>query len=95
MGATGHAAKPSVARRIARRLSAGVTIFDEDPMEGGLTVGRWLRLWSHIHQPTGFGWMRTEWPDGGCLIEQPAIAVEMLELVGDEFMKEAQVRSGK
>jgi len=71
-----------------------VTVFDEDPMEGGIEVVKWLRLWSQTNQPTGFGWMRTEWPDGGCLIDQPAIAVEMLELVGDEFMKEAQAKSG-
>lgn len=93
MGEAGHPAKPFLARRIAHRLSAGVTVFDEDPMEGGLSVGRWLNLWSLINQPTGFGWMRTEWPDGGSLIDQPAIAVHMLELVGDEFMKEAKARS--
>lgn len=65
-------------------------------MEGGLSVAQWLQVWSQIHQPTGYGWMRTEWPDGGCLLEQPAIAVKMLDLVGEEFMKEeAKARAGK
>lgn len=63
-------------------------------MEGGLSVSKWLQLWSHIYQPTGFGWVRMEWPDGGSLIEQPAIGVAMLELVGDEFMKEARAKTG-
>lgn len=72
-----------------------MTVFDEDPMEGDISVGKWLQVWSQIYQPTGFGWMRLEWPDGQCLLEQPAIAIEMLDLVGDEFMKEAQAKSGK
>lgn len=95
MGGESYPKKPFITRRIAQRLSAGVTVFDEDPMEGGRSVGQWLGLWSRINQPTGFGWMRTEWPDGGCLIDQPSIAVHMLELVGEEFMKEAQAKSAK
>lgn len=63
-------------------------------MEGGLSMSQWLTIWSHIHQPTGYGWVRTEWPDGGCFVDQPAIAVEMLELVGDEVMREAKARTG-
>lgn len=88
-------AKPLIARRIAQRLSAGVKVHDEDPMEGGISVANWLRLWVQINQPTGFGWMRIEWPDGGCLLDQPAIAIEMLDLVGEQFMKEAQAQIGK
>lgn len=41
--------------------------------------------------------MRVEWPDGQSLLEQPAIAVEVLELVGEQIVKaarEAQARSG-
>ena len=95
MDRAGQPSKPSIARRIAQRLSAGVEIHDVDPMEGGLSIPQWLQIWSQIHQPTGFGWMRTEWPDGRCLLEQPAIAVKMLELVGNEFMKEeARAKTG-
>jgi len=64
-------------------------------MEGGLSIEQWVRLYAQIHQPTGFGWARTEWPDGGCLMDQPAIAVEMFDLIDDEFTKEAQAKSGE
>jgi hypothetical protein len=85
----GSPRKPSVAQRIAQRLAAGVTVFDVDPMEGGLSVSQWMQLWQLTHEPNGFGYVRTEWPDGGSLLEQPAIAVEMLALVGVEITKEA------
>jgi hypothetical protein len=64
-------------------------------MEGGLSIATWLRLWCLINQPTGFGWMQTEWPDGGSLLDQPAIALDMFDIVGYEFMKEAQAKSAK
>jgi hypothetical protein len=38
---------------------------------------------------------RMEWPDGSCLMDQPAIAVRMLDIVGDELLKEARASSGK
>lgn len=95
MAGTSKPAKPSVARRIAQRLCAGVTVHDVDPMEGGISVRQWLDLWMRIHQPVGFGWMRTEWPDGRCLLDQPAIAVAMLDLVGEQFVKEARAQPVK
>jgi hypothetical protein len=64
-------------------------------MEGGLSIRQWLDLWLLTHEPTGSSWMRTEWPDGGCLLDQPAIAVEMLDLVGSQFIKEASERPGQ
>jgi len=85
------AARPLVARRIARRNAAGVTVFDEDPLEGGLTVIQWIELWLQTHD----NGRRTEWPDGGCLLDQPAIAVAMLGIVGDELLEEAKARAGK
>ena len=94
MGEAGRPAKPSVARRIAQRLAAGVMVHDVDPMEGGYSVLYWLQLWIQIHQPTGFGWIRIEWPAGGTLFDQPAIAVAMLDLVGEQLRKEAQVKPG-
>jgi hypothetical protein len=87
MDITGDAAKPFIARRIASRIAAGVTVFDEDPREGGLTIRQWIELWTQTHEQG----RRTEWPDGGCLLEQPAIAVTMLELVGDA-LEEAKAR---
>jgi hypothetical protein len=91
-------AKPSVSRRIAQRLASGVTVHDADPMDGGLSVSQWMQLWQYTNQPTGFGFVRTEWPNGTSLLEQPALGVEMLELVGEQIMKaaqEAQARSGR
>lgn len=83
--------KPLVSQRIAQRLAAGVTVFDEDPMDGGYSVSQWMDLWQYTHE-RGY---RTEWPDGGSLMEQPAISVRMLELVGMQILKqEAQARAG-
>lgn len=95
MADTGDTAKPSIARRIAQRLASGVTVHDKDPMEGGLSVPQWMQIWQNTNQPTGFGFSRIEWPDGRSLLEQPAIGVEMLELVGEQIMKEAQARAGR
>jgi hypothetical protein len=89
MACEGGAGKPFLARRIAQRLAAGVTVFDDDPLEGGLSVSQWMQMWQLTHASNGFGFVRTEWPDGGFLLGQPAIAVEMLELVGVELIKEA------
>lgn len=90
MGGEGLAEKPFIARRVAVRIAAGVTVFDEDPREGGLTMRQWIDLWIYTHDKG----QRTEWPDGGCLLEQPAIAVAMLDLVGDA-LREAAEQAGK
>jgi len=79
-----------ISRRIAGRLAAGVTVFDEDPRDGGLTVRQWIDLWLNTHD----NGRRTEWPDGRCFIEQPAIAVTMLNIVG-EALREAAEQAGK
>lgn len=98
MGAEGSSAKPSVSRRIAYRLATGVKVFDQDPIDGGLSVSQWMEIWQLTNQPTGYGFTRIEWPDGGSLLDQPALGVEMLELVGEQIMKvamEAQARSAR
>lgn len=51
---------------------------------------QWMELWIYTHDRG----RRTEWPDGRSLLDQPAIAVSMLDLVGDELTKEAQARAG-
>lgn len=86
--------KPSVTRRIAHRLAAGATVHDEDPMDGGLLVSQWMQLWQHTHQSNGFGIVRTGFPDGLSLMEQPALAIAMLDLVGERIVAEAKERSG-
>jgi hypothetical protein len=90
MAVEGNPRKPSVSRRIAQRLASGVTVFDPDPMDGGLAVIQWMQLWQQTHDMG----RRTEWPDGKCLLEQPALGVAMLDLVGEQLMKEAQAHSG-
>jgi len=66
-------------------------VHDPDPMDGGLSVPQWMQLWYGTHE----GGRRTEWPDGRSLIEQPSIAVEMLDLVGEQIMKEATAQPVK
>jgi hypothetical protein len=87
----GDAEGPFIARRIASRIATGVTVLDADPLEGGLTIQKWIDLWLNTHDQG----RRTEWPDGGCLLQQPAIAVAMLDLVGTELIKEAEAQAGK
>jgi hypothetical protein len=54
-------------------------------------VRQWMELWMYTHDRG----RRTEWPDGGCLMDQPAIAVHMLDLVGEELLKEAPGSTGQ
>lgn len=90
MDREGVPAKPLISRRIAFRTATGVTVFDEDPRDGGLTIRQWIDLWLYTHDQG----RRTEWPDGGCFLEQPAIAVAMLDIVG-EALREAADKAGK
>ena len=73
--------KPLVTRRIVGRRLDGVTVFDDDPMDGGVSVEVWTRLWNACHEP-GFSGLRfVAWPDGKALLEQPAIVVEMFDVL--------------
>ncbi len=90
MARKGDPRKPSISRRIAQRLAAGVTVHDDDPMDGGYSVSQWIELWQYTHERG----VRSEWPDGGSLMDQPAIAVKVLDLVGVEITKEAQAAAG-
>jgi len=53
-------------------------------MDGGLLVSQWIDLWQFTHDRG----MRIEWPDGGCLMDQPSIGVRMLDLVGEQLLKQ-------
>jgi hypothetical protein len=44
-------------------------------------------LWFSVHQHTGLGLVRMEWPDGKSLVEQPAITIHMFELLTQEIQK--------
>jgi hypothetical protein len=42
-------------------------------------------------------WVRLEWPDGGCYIDQPNVAIEVFDWIRDEAiirMKE-KLKNGK
>lgn len=54
-------------------------------------VRQWIQLWMYTHDRG----RRTEWPDGGALMDQPSLGVHMLDLVGEELLKEAEKRSGQ
>jgi hypothetical protein len=49
----------------------------------------WLEIWSGCHTSGFAGPMRLAWPDGKSLIEQPAIAVKVFDMVGDQVSKSA------
>ncbi len=61
----------------------------------GLSIETWQGLWYSCHAFGMGGPQRLEWPDGRCLIEQPAIVVRMFELFADRFAKEAVKDRGK
>lgn len=52
-------------------------------------------MWFASHSPTGMGgYVRTAWPDGRSLLEQPAIVVEVFsiitKLVYDEMKRQQE-----
>jgi hypothetical protein len=59
-----------------------VTVFDADPMDGGFSIEAWLRLWGACHEAGMNGPSMIAWPDGGALLGQPAIVVEVFDLIG-------------
>lgn len=65
------------------RLLEGVSVFDVDPMDGGLSVRGWLQLWDACHTAGYAGPQLVAWPDGRPLIDQPRLTVEMFALVGE------------
>ena len=63
-------------------------------MEGGLSVSAWVVLWKQCHAMTGDGVWRVAWPDGGALIDQPALTVSMFDVVTAVVM-EARNSNGR
>jgi hypothetical protein len=50
----------------------------------------WLTLWQGCHVP-GFGSaVRTAWPDGKSLIEQPAITIAVFDMISNQQTKAAK-----
>lgn len=61
----------------------------------GFTEKAWISMWFASHAPTGMGgYARVAWPDGGCLLAQPAIVVEVFsvitKLVYDEMKRQQE-----
>jgi hypothetical protein len=69
---------------------AGLAPFAEpvDPLEGGLDVDSWLRLWKCCHAATGQGIWRTSWPDDTCALQQPALTIAMFDVLSNIVAKE-------
>ena len=64
-------------------------------MVGGFTASTWLGMWFACHGTTGMGgFTRLEWPDGGCLLAQSAITVEVFavinKLVSEEMARQRE-----
>lgn len=45
----------------------------------------WLDLFALCHQPVDGGWLRTAWPDGRPLLEQPWPQVAAFRVIADEL----------
>lgn len=56
-------------------------------MDGGVTVLGWIMLWQ------GCRMMGPAWPNGGGVIDQPAVTVRMFELISEEAHKAWQTSS--
>ena len=59
-------------------------------MVEGMPVVAWVGLWMSCHAFIQGSEVRTEWPDGGSLLMQPAITVAMFSLVSGEMAKEME-----
>jgi hypothetical protein len=44
-------------------------------------VSGWIELWTWCHAPGFAGPVRTAWPDGRSLLEQPAVVVRVFDLI--------------
>jgi hypothetical protein len=75
----------------------GSTAESEVVEVAGLDVGTWLSLMLATHQAEITErngrkvtlLKRIEWPDGGPLLEQPSIQVDMFRVLVSEYVKEA------
>jgi len=61
-------------------------------VEGGLSIGQWMALWGKCHAWVMGCPMRLQWPDGGSLMDQPALTVEMFELIESEWLEELEAQ---
>ena len=50
----------------------------------------WVALWDASHGPDG---TRLAWPDGGCLLTQPAIVVRVFSLVTEIAVSVAKAKA--
>jgi hypothetical protein len=48
---------------------------------GGLEAAAWMKMYEHTHN----GFVRTEWPDGGCYLKQKQITVDVFDLIQAEM----------
>jgi hypothetical protein len=65
-----------------------------DPMEGGRSMYAWLQLFQLSYAVTQMGLWRLSWPDGGPTLEQPALLVDMFDLIHDTMMKVSKANAG-
>jgi hypothetical protein len=81
---------PKITRQLVRRLAQGAPQLAEpqDPLDGGLSIVDWCRLWKMCHAVTGNGIWLIQWPDGRSLLEQPSLLLEMFEIIEDQFTAE-------
>lgn len=52
-------------------------------------------MFKHCHRPTQIGYQRTEWPDGGCYMNQDNILVSLFVIMKGEVDELIRVRQEK
>lgn len=57
---------------------------------GGLRDVDWLSLWNQCHESGLTGPTRVEWPDGGALVDQPNLTVNVFAMITQQAIAEAK-----
>lgn len=58
----------------------------------GLHVTSWVYLYLTCHSFVMGSPVRTQWPDGRSTLRQPAVTVQMFELIAEEIVKEQEAQ---
>lgn len=67
-------------------------VSDYDVVLGGHRAATWRHLWMACHEGGLAGPVLREWPDGGALLNQSALLVQIFQLIEEQMSAEAKSR---